>query len=156
MDAGALGGIERCAVARSPTAIDLVLCAWADHGSLGVATFSGGSLERSAADPADPARSDRQPAVEVRGGAYRGTYSWPVSFWISGITSSVSARSAVRSSGRPAISIGLPNLHRHLAPAAARGSGWPIGCTFSVPIMPTGMIGTPAASASRAAPVRPR
>ena len=32
----------------------------------------------------------------------------------------------------------------------------PMGCTFSVPSVPTGMIGTPAATASRATPVRPR
>jgi len=61
--------------------------------------------------PDEKARGGRTPqGVGFFAGAYLGTYSWPVSFWISDMTSSVSARSAVRSSGRPTVSIGLPNL----------------------------------------------
>jgi hypothetical protein len=47
VDAGPDGGYGRCGVGATKED-DFVLCAWADHGSLGVATFSAGSMERSA------------------------------------------------------------------------------------------------------------
>lgn len=47
VDAGPLGGYQRCGFGETDRD-DLVLCAWADHGSLGVATFSAGSLDDSA------------------------------------------------------------------------------------------------------------
>ncbi|HYN96442.1 MAG TPA: hypothetical protein VES42_21585, partial [Pilimelia sp.] len=47
VDAGPAGGHQRCGVGAGD-GDDLVLCAWADHGSLGVATFSAGSVQRSA------------------------------------------------------------------------------------------------------------
>ena len=64
------------------------------------------------------------------------------------------ARSVELSIGRPVKSIGLPNRMVTLGPSF--GTFVPIGCTASVPSTPTGMIGTSASSASRAAPVRPR
>ncbi|HEU4425211.1 MAG TPA: hypothetical protein VFR67_21995, partial [Pilimelia sp.] len=45
--AGAPGGYLRCAVGEAD-GDDLILCAWSDHGSLGVATFSAGSMTNSA------------------------------------------------------------------------------------------------------------
>ena len=48
VDAGDPGGYQRCAIGQAG-GDDLVLCAWADHGSLGTATFSAGSLDDSAA-----------------------------------------------------------------------------------------------------------
>jgi len=48
VDAGAPGGYLRCALGEAE-GDDLILCAWADHGSLGVATFSAGSMMNSAA-----------------------------------------------------------------------------------------------------------
>jgi hypothetical protein len=47
VEAGAPGGYLRCAVGEAD-GDDLILCAWADHGSLGVATFSAGSMAKSA------------------------------------------------------------------------------------------------------------
>jgi hypothetical protein len=47
VDAGTPGGYLRCAVGEAE-GDDLILCAWADHGSLGVATFSAGSMANSA------------------------------------------------------------------------------------------------------------
>lgn len=47
VDPGAPGGYQRCGVGFAGRD-DVVLCAWADHGSLGVATFSAGSMDRSA------------------------------------------------------------------------------------------------------------
>jgi hypothetical protein len=47
VDAGPEGGYGRCGVGETEND-DFVLCAWADHGSLGVATFSAGSVDRSA------------------------------------------------------------------------------------------------------------
>jgi hypothetical protein len=49
VDAGSLGGYQSCGVgATDGPDRDLILCGWADHGSLGVATFSSESLERNA------------------------------------------------------------------------------------------------------------
>lgn len=49
VDAGPLGGYARCGVGTGTgNDPDLVLCAWADHGSLGVVTFSAGSIKQSA------------------------------------------------------------------------------------------------------------
>jgi hypothetical protein len=50
VEPGPLGGHQRCGFGTPPEGDDpdLVLCAWADHGSLGVATFSAGSLEDDA------------------------------------------------------------------------------------------------------------
>ena len=70
------------------------------------------------------------------------------------ITSSVMACMLELSVGRPVKSIGLPNRMVTFLPS--QGMCEPIGCTASVPSTPTGMIGTSASSASRAAPVRPR
>jgi hypothetical protein len=47
VEAGDAGGHQRCGVGAAD-GDDLVVCAWADHGSFGVATFSAGSIERSA------------------------------------------------------------------------------------------------------------
>ncbi|MBX6356462.1 MAG: hypothetical protein IRZ05_11485 [Micromonosporaceae bacterium] len=44
-DAGPLGGEQRCAVAEGG---GTVVCGWADHGSIGVAIFTGRSTEESA------------------------------------------------------------------------------------------------------------
>jgi hypothetical protein len=50
VEPGPLGGHQRCGIGTPPEGddTDLVLCAWADHGSLGVATFSASSLEEDA------------------------------------------------------------------------------------------------------------
>jgi hypothetical protein len=47
VDAGPLGGYQSCGLGVDGRD-DFVLCAWADHGSLGVGTFSAGSLRDSA------------------------------------------------------------------------------------------------------------
>ena len=68
---------------------------------------------RAAAPPGAQAPVGGSPPTgRVGRGAGRsaGTYSWPVSFWISAISSSVISRSEVRSSDRPVKSSGLPNL----------------------------------------------
>jgi len=51
--------------------------------------------------------------------------------------------------------MGAPNLIV-TSPRLKVGKTWPAGWILSVPMLPTGTIGTRAASASRAAPVRPR
>jgi hypothetical protein len=50
VEPGPLGGHQRCGFGAAPKGADpdLVLCGWADHGSLGVATFSAGSLDADA------------------------------------------------------------------------------------------------------------
>jgi hypothetical protein len=47
VEPGSLGGHQRCGFGFAD-GDDLVLCGWADHGSLGIATFSAGSLEKDA------------------------------------------------------------------------------------------------------------
>src|SRR6185437_10143264 len=87
--------------------------------------------------------------------ASRSTYSWPDNRISSYITSSITARSMNRLPARPSNrlkSIGLPNLtwtrpNRHIL--------LPGGLTKSVPIIATGMTGTPLSSASRPRPVLP-
>jgi hypothetical protein len=71
---------------------------------------------------------------------------------------SVSSRAAVdvtSASCHVSMPIGRPNLTT-TSPRLNFGSTWPVGWILSVPSTPTGMIGTPAARASRATPVRPR
>jgi hypothetical protein len=48
VEPGELGGHQRCGFGTAADGDDLVVCGWADHGSLGVATFSAGSLEENA------------------------------------------------------------------------------------------------------------
>ncbi|HEU5111111.1 MAG TPA: hypothetical protein VFT95_21430, partial [Micromonosporaceae bacterium] len=48
VEPGDLGGHQRCGFGTAADGDDLVVCGWADHGSLGVATFSAGSLEEDA------------------------------------------------------------------------------------------------------------
>ncbi len=70
--------------------------------------------------------------------------------------SSVIDRSTNRSPASPSYrekSSGGPN---RIPIRRIRGSFLPIGCTFSVSIIATGITGTPASSAIRATPVLPR
>ena len=46
VDAGPLGGEQRCGTGKLDGKA-VALCAWADHGSLGVALFAGRSVEAS-------------------------------------------------------------------------------------------------------------
>jgi len=48
VEPGDMGGHQRCGFGTGADGGDLVVCGWADHGSLGVATFSAGSLDEDA------------------------------------------------------------------------------------------------------------
>ena len=71
------------------------------------------------------------------------------------MTSSVRRRRALPA-GTPAYGSGQIGRPKETRTFATRGKLAPIGCTRSVPMRPTGTTGTPAVSARKATPVRPR
>ena len=85
------------------------------------------------------------------------TYSWPESFPIARITSSVTARST-RAIGRLAVVAG--EIQRLAEPHARRipkfGRIWPEGMNSNVPTIAHGTTGARPSRASRAMPVLPR
>ena len=84
------------------------------------------------------------------------TYSWPDSSMSSYMISSVMDRRTNRSSSMPSYREKSSGLPMTIPTRPIFGMHLPVGCTLSVPIMATGMTGTPASSAIRATPVLPR
>ena len=88
--------------------------------------------------------------------AYSSTYSWPDSRISSYMISSVTERRTWRSSAIPSYrekSSGRPMM---IPTRWMLGSLRPIGCTFSVPTMATGITGTRLSRAILATPTLPR
>ena len=85
-----------------------------------------------------------------------GTYSWPVSFWISVITCAAISCLALPG-GAASVSGGMTSgAPTRISIRPGRGTTEPGGSTRRVPTMPTGMTGSPDFRASQPTPGRPR
>ena len=163
------GRYERCATGRSD-GTDVVVCTSVDYGGITTAVFTRLSVDDIAAPAGHPAGTDRHAGAgaalrfpdRVRRGCRRrrGAAAAAGHVLLAGELLDLAISSSVIAPQRGPVVGPAGEVQRLAEPygdlrAAGRGTRRPIGWALSVPIMPTGMIGTPAATASRTAPVRP-